>query len=143
MTTHSSLLAWRVDRGAWWATIHGLKESDVAEQLTVYFHFPPPLHDNPALKKSVYISLKQHICSQVILRKQFLVASTRICFISLREVVTEHWFFIKGRGKESFGYVFLHFSCISCRLYQHLVICFVRTVNQEKGLRSEQITSSP
>ena len=52
-----------MDRGAWQATIHGLKESDVVEQLTVYFQCALPLHDNPAFKKSVYISLKQHICS--------------------------------------------------------------------------------
>ena len=36
MATHSSILAWRIpmDRGAWWATVHGLaKESDTAERL--------------------------------------------------------------------------------------------------------------
>ena len=29
MTTHSSILAWRIpmDRGAWWATVHGVAES--------------------------------------------------------------------------------------------------------------------
>ena len=29
MTTHSSVLAWRIpmDRGAWWATVHGVAES--------------------------------------------------------------------------------------------------------------------
>ena len=29
MTTHSSILAWRIpiDRGAWWATVHGVTES--------------------------------------------------------------------------------------------------------------------
>ena len=34
MTTHSSILAWRIpmDRGAWWATVHGgRKESDTSE----------------------------------------------------------------------------------------------------------------
>ena len=34
MATHSSILAWKipVDRGAWWATVHGVtKESDVSE----------------------------------------------------------------------------------------------------------------
>ena len=36
MATHSSLLAWRIpmDRGAWWATVHGITESDTTEQLT-------------------------------------------------------------------------------------------------------------
>ena len=31
--THSSILAWRIamDRGAWWATVHGVKESDMTE----------------------------------------------------------------------------------------------------------------
>ena len=29
MATHSSILAWRIpmDRGAWWATIHGVTKS--------------------------------------------------------------------------------------------------------------------
>ena len=33
MATHSSILAWRIpmDRGAWQATVHGVKESDTAE----------------------------------------------------------------------------------------------------------------
>ena len=34
MATHSNILAWRIpmDRGAWWATIHGVAESDMTEQ---------------------------------------------------------------------------------------------------------------
>ena len=34
MSTHSSMLAWRIpmDRGAWWATVHGgHKELDTTE----------------------------------------------------------------------------------------------------------------
>ena len=33
MATDSSILAWRIfmDRGAWWATIHGVSESDMTE----------------------------------------------------------------------------------------------------------------
>ena len=35
MATHSNILAWRIpmDRGARWATIHGVAESDVTEEL--------------------------------------------------------------------------------------------------------------
>ena len=35
MATHSSILAWNpMDRGGWWATVHGVaKESDVTYQL--------------------------------------------------------------------------------------------------------------
>ena len=115
MATHSSVLAWIIP---WTEEPGGLhpwaqKESDRAEQLTDYFHFPPPLLDNPAFKKSVYIGLKQHICSQVNLRKRFLVAPARICFISLREVVTEHWFLYKGKGQRiflvCFPTFFMHF----------------------------------
>ena len=31
MTTHSSILAWKIpkDRGAWWATVHGVSKSRV------------------------------------------------------------------------------------------------------------------
>ena len=41
MATHSNILAWRilVDRGAWWATVHGGgKESDTAERVRTYTH---------------------------------------------------------------------------------------------------------
>ena len=36
MVTYSSILAWRIpmDRGAWWATVHGAAESDPTEQLS-------------------------------------------------------------------------------------------------------------
>ena len=34
--THSSTLAWRIpmDRGAWWATVHGITVSNTTEQLS-------------------------------------------------------------------------------------------------------------
>ena len=36
MDTHSSIVAWKIpkDRGAWRATVHGIKESDTTERLS-------------------------------------------------------------------------------------------------------------
>ena len=38
MATHSSILAWRIptDRGAWWATIHGVADLDTTERLSLH-----------------------------------------------------------------------------------------------------------
>ena len=41
MATHFSIFAWRipVDRGAWWATVHGVTESDKTEHVCTIIEF--------------------------------------------------------------------------------------------------------
>ena len=45
MATHPSILAWRIpmDRGAWWATVHGVAESDTTE-VTEHTHRHTQIH---------------------------------------------------------------------------------------------------
>ena len=47
MTTHTSRIDWRIrmDRGAWWATVHGIAESNRTERLqhTLPFALPLPI----------------------------------------------------------------------------------------------------
>ena len=39
MATYSNNLAWRISRrGAWWATVNGVAESDMTEQQTLTLH---------------------------------------------------------------------------------------------------------
>ena len=47
MATHSSILAWRIrmDRGAWWATDHGVEKSQT--QLINPHHICPTSHSQP------------------------------------------------------------------------------------------------
>ena len=39
MAVHSSILSWRIpmDKGAWRATLHGVTESDITEQLSIQY----------------------------------------------------------------------------------------------------------
>ena len=40
MATHSSILVWRIpmDRGAWWATVHGVEKEPDTTEVIQYAH---------------------------------------------------------------------------------------------------------
>ena len=52
MATPSSILTWRipVGRGSWWATVHGVTESDMTEQLSTHtsFYLSPSIFIKPS-----------------------------------------------------------------------------------------------
>ena len=39
MATHSNILAWKIpmDRGAWWATVYGVTNSQMTERLSTHY----------------------------------------------------------------------------------------------------------
>ena len=82
MATHSSILAWIIpmDRGAWWATVHGIAESDMTERLSTvqYVHE----QNSQAYRDSVkmHCCLKEGIKWNNGLRKQFY-SKLKIVFI--------------------------------------------------------------
>ena len=43
MAIHSSILAWRIpmNRGDWWATVHGVPQSRTRLRLSIKQHLPP------------------------------------------------------------------------------------------------------
>ena len=52
MATHSSILAWRIprDRGAWWATVHGVAKSWTRLSLSTHTHTHPSHHHDVLIK---------------------------------------------------------------------------------------------
>ena len=59
MVTQSSILAWRIpmDRGAWWATVHGVRESDMTEQLSITQEWPQSVQTDEERDRAAKVSL--------------------------------------------------------------------------------------
>ena len=59
MAIHPSIIAWRIpiDRRAWWATVHGVAESDIPEQLSTAQHVVHFGKFIPLKIKSQYIKI--------------------------------------------------------------------------------------
>ena len=82
MATHSAVLAWRIsmDRGAWWATVHRVAQSDTdgkdlactCERVDIMLSFSPPLLRGPACVKG---------SPQQGLRKVWLLPSGKFRFL--------------------------------------------------------------
>jgi len=78
MATHSSILAWRIpmDRGAWWATIHGITRVRHDLETTP----PPPLKANLVFLSLYFLVLMDIYLGQIFTgRKQF----HKLCSIML------------------------------------------------------------
>ena len=60
MATHSSILAWRIpmDRGAWWATVHGITKSGTGLSDFTHTHTHTPPLSYPDLHSRIFSTEK-------------------------------------------------------------------------------------
>ena len=70
MATYSSILAWRIpmDRGAWWATVHGITELHMTKRLSRTQYFEEEVMRWPCETQNdvcVHVCLHVHPLSQV------------------------------------------------------------------------------
>ena len=101
-----------MDRGAWWATVHGVPESDMTEQLNLLTYLPQTAYEGSALWEIHGVFCDPLYCSPP-------VSSVHGLF---QERILG-WVAISFSRRSFYPRDLTHVSCVSCSARQVLYHC--------------------